>query len=33
MNLDAQGQLVLDRDGNPMEVGKYYSIGNGVLQI
>ena len=29
MNLDSQGQVVLDRDGNPMEVGKYYSIGIG----
>lgn len=25
MNLDAQDQVVLDRDGNPMEVGKYYN--------
>ena len=31
MNLDAQGQVVLDRDGNPMEISKYYSIGDGVL--
>ena len=29
MNLDSQEQVVLDRDGNPMEVGKYYSIGIG----
>ena len=27
MNLDAQGQVVLDTNGNPMEVGKYYNIG------
>jgi len=26
MNLDAQGQVVLDSMGNPMEVGKYYNI-------
>lgn len=31
MNLDTQDQVVLDRDGSPMEVGKYYSIGDGVL--
>ena len=29
MNLDSQGQFVLDRDGNPMEVDKYYNIGIG----
>jgi hypothetical protein len=26
MNQDAQGQIVLDSIGNPMEVGKYYNI-------
>jgi hypothetical protein len=26
MNLDAQGQVVLDSMGNPMEVGQYYNI-------
>ena len=25
MNLDDQGQVVLDSNGNPMEVGKYYN--------
>lgn len=26
MNIDTQGQVVLDRDGIPMELGKYYNI-------
>jgi len=26
MNIDAQGQVVLDSMGNPMEVDKYYNI-------
>ena len=26
MNIDTQGQVVLDRTGSPMELGKYYNI-------